>query len=1071
MSKKLRVLECFSGIGACSKALDRLGVDYEIVDSVEIDKYAVQSFNAIHGTNFEPQDITEWDKDIETDLIMHGSPCFRKGELVNTIYGLTPIEQIKIGDTVKTADGQWRIVSETFISKSDSLMDIKPSCAHLINTTENHPFYTLRGDKLSWVEAKDLTTKDYLCVPINTKKKEPEWEGVDLCYNGHKERSVKLPVFDSRFWYLIGRFIGDGWVTRRKDRADNISGIKICCAKNELVELEQKLGGVLPYCVVEDSTTYKLQFCNKELGAFCENFGIGAINKHIPQQVLDLDNKYLLPLYNGIMDSDGCCVKHRYKLETISKQLAYNMGELVLKLFNVPYQISKTTRPEKYEICGRVVNQHNTYSTFWRDSGYNKNINFVKDGYLFSRIRKIESIDGADTVYNLEVEGEHTYCVNNVAVHNCQDFSVAGLGKGGDEGSGTRSSLMYETLRIVEKLKPKYVIWENVKNLLSKKHKHNFDAYIEAMEKLGYKSYYKVLNAKDFGVPQNRERVYTISIKQEGEMIPYYEFPEGRPLTIRLKDVLEHNVDEKFYLTDEQVKRIKMATYNTASEKIRVQDAEGVARTLCARDYKDPKVVRVASRWGNHQAGQIYNKNGLAPTLDTGQGGSRTPMFIENGAEIIEHNKDPKHQQDLVQDEEGICRTILAGTHGSTPHLLKTVVREKEPKLEYVGGIGETDRIGDGKALSRNYPQGNRVYSTEGIAVSQTANGGGLGGPSGLYMEPQPVKRRRSEYGKEVRKDYEKHELEHSENMKETYIGNDGIMPTITASRREQRIAEPYIAASRGRSDGEWKDTEHYQQLEPRNDGMTNTISSVPKDNYVVEPKVINPLKDKTEYGWHFEQQVYDEDGIARAVKAGGGSGNVPKVIEPEGFVEKAYSEFADENGYMPEMFNPYNKSEIKDIAPTQTTQAGSTTSSATVLVKDKDLLKTKLCKQLIEDGIVQGGEIINHSYTTSEQRPTLDKYIENKEGIMPTITTRPDCLGYVEPQPTLRIRKLTPKETWRLMSFDDEDFDKAQASGVSNSQLYKQAGNSIVVNVLEAILGNLIPNEYYKIPKNVVES
>lgn len=88
----------------------------------------------------------------------------------------------------------------------------------------------------------------------------------------------------------------------------------------------------------------------------------------------------------------------------------------------------------------------------------------------------------------------------------CQDFSVAGLNKGGDKGSGTRSSLMYETLRIVEKLEPKYVIWENVKNLLSKKHRHNFDAYIEAMEKLGYHSSYQVLNAKDFGVPQNRER-------------------------------------------------------------------------------------------------------------------------------------------------------------------------------------------------------------------------------------------------------------------------------------------------------------------------------------------------------------------------------------------------------------------------------------------------------------------------------------------------------------------------------------------------------------------------------------
>lgn len=128
----------------------------------------------------------------------------------------------------------------------------------------------------------------------------------------------------------------------------------------------------------------------------------------------------------------------------------------------------------------------------------------------------------------------------------CQDFSVAGKQAGGDEGSGTRSSLMYETLRIVEKLKPKYVIWENVKNLLSKKHRHNFDSYLEVMEKLGYQNYYQVLNAKHYGVPQNRERVFTVSILDGGK----YLFPEPVPLEKKLKDVLEKDVDEKYYISD-----------------------------------------------------------------------------------------------------------------------------------------------------------------------------------------------------------------------------------------------------------------------------------------------------------------------------------------------------------------------------------------------------------------------------------------------------------------------------------------------------------------------------------------
>lgn len=130
----------------------------------------------------------------------------------------------------------------------------------------------------------------------------------------------------------------------------------------------------------------------------------------------------------------------------------------------------------------------------------------------------------------------------------CQDFSIAGKQAGGDRGSETRSSLMYETLRIVEKLKPKYVIWENVKNLLSKKHRHNFDAYQEAMKELGYNNHYQVLNAKDYGVPQNRERVFTVSIRNDIE--DTFVFPEKQELTVKLKDVLETDVDEKYYISD-----------------------------------------------------------------------------------------------------------------------------------------------------------------------------------------------------------------------------------------------------------------------------------------------------------------------------------------------------------------------------------------------------------------------------------------------------------------------------------------------------------------------------------------
>ena len=183
----------------------------------------------------------------------------------------------------------------------------------------------------------------------------------------------------------------------------------------------------------------------------------------------------------------------------------------------------------------------------------------------------------------------------------CQDFSIAGKQAGGDEGSGTRSSLMYETLRIVEKLKPKYVIWENVKNVLSKKHRHNFDAYQKAMENLGYTNYYQVLNAKDYGVPQNRERVFTMSILGEGD----FKFPARRPLAKKLKDVLENNVDESFYLSDKKMRMIaKWKCYEKPLEHI--MSGDSISGTLTTRSgaecggmklVKDPFIV--ASRGRN----------------------------------------------------------------------------------------------------------------------------------------------------------------------------------------------------------------------------------------------------------------------------------------------------------------------------------------------------------------------------------------------------------------------------------------------------------------------------------------
>lgn len=232
----------------------------------------------------------------------------------------------------------------------------------------------------------------------------------------------------------------------------------------------------------------------------------------------------------------------------------------------------------------------------------------------------------------------------------CTDFSIAGKGAGGDIGSGTRSSLMWNTVDIVRHCKPKYVLWENVKNLLSAKHRHNFDSYLDVMNELGYNNYYKVLNAKDYGIPQNRERIFTISIRKDIDN-GSFKFPDPVELKLRLKDMLDQDVDDKYYLPQSKVEKITLhqdiRTGLLANQGTEYQHDTDVASTLLARDHKgfgnQPmncliEAKRIGGIFDNekskHQAGSIWDKEQLAPTLDTMQGGWRQPSIIEDADHV-----------------------------------------------------------------------------------------------------------------------------------------------------------------------------------------------------------------------------------------------------------------------------------------------------------------------------------------------------------------------------------------------------------------------------------------------------
>lgn len=203
----------------------------------------------------------------------------------------------------------------------------------------------------------------------------------------------------------------------------------------------------------------------------------------------------------------------------------------------------------------------------------------------------------------------------------CQDFSVAGKQKGSvwtckdceheynpltvhwserDKcpccGSNniekTRSSLLVEYLRVIRANKPNFGMYENVKNIVGKQFKDTFKMFTDELDEYGYNVYWKVLNAKDYGIPQNRERVYLIFIKKELDN-GKFTYPEPFDNGMRLKDILEENVDEKFYISEDKVQRFLT---NLNNEGALLYDACQVKREGKSREYHEPKIVQLGDK-------------------------------------------------------------------------------------------------------------------------------------------------------------------------------------------------------------------------------------------------------------------------------------------------------------------------------------------------------------------------------------------------------------------------------------------------------------------------------------------
>lgn len=224
----------------------------------------------------------------------------------------------------------------------------------------------------------------------------------------------------------------------------------------------------------------------------------------------------------------------------------------------------------------------------------------------------------------------------------CQDLSIAGQQKG--ISKDTRSGLLLEVERLLLKAKengtlPKYLLLENVKNLVGKKFIKDFERWLNFLNSLGYYSNWEVLNAKDYGIPQNRERVFVVSSLEN----MHYKFPKPVELKFKMKDLLEEKVDDKYYLSEKLLKCFsdtKNRNGFTRGEKFNPRKLENcntafAITTRAGARATDNYIIQLGnlknteSFGGNPQTGRVYSPDGISPCLNTMQGGGLEPKILQ----------------------------------------------------------------------------------------------------------------------------------------------------------------------------------------------------------------------------------------------------------------------------------------------------------------------------------------------------------------------------------------------------------------------------------------------------------
>lgn len=640
----------------------------------------------------------------------------------------------------------------------------------------------------------------------------------------------------------------------------------------------------------------------------------------------------------------------------------------------------------------------------------------------------------------------------------------------------TTSGLLQEVQRLLSVAYennelPKYLLLENVKNLVGKKFKPQFDAWIRWLDSIGYNTYYQVLNSKNFGIPQNRERIFALSIRKDVDN-GNFKFPEQIPLTTRLKDILEKTVDEKYYLSGNKVESILtnfIARQNEASGinlKDQATTFDGltdIAHTLMARDYKgfgnqsmtgviEPSIIKVGQLDSSFdQSGRVYSAEGIASTVMSNShgktsGGYTSPKILvdENSDKLIKVEVPQTVNVRKYEVDIDALQKLLRDAKFKSSFTNKDIAEKLDQSLTTVEHWFRTDEcfsipspdvwmnlkellnitidefdesITTFEERLGVFEKSNRCYLENGISPTITC------GQNEKIIVSENVEPKVIKIGNIYPSNGENGNIYDVSGLSPTLKAGTGVKGNGIGSNNAPKVVEPFIVASRGRNPENPSDrttgSPTEQRLEANMNGTTNTITTVAKDNYVMEPQIIQKFGDRG-------TSQYSIRDYAHTIPANPMSDRGQMVMEPvvcEQRCDEGLRFFKD------------------DVVGT---------------LRTIDACGDKRVIEPEDINPVRIGNIYGEQFGTGYAGNVWDQ-----DSVSPTIMTaqggnrQPLVVDNVK----WRIRKLTPLECWRLMSFSDEDCNRA-SKYVSDSSLYKQAGNSIVTSCLVAIFYSLLFND-----------